>query len=63
MLNNPAVRVAARAVLAGVGAAVGILQSGGTWQNALYAGVLMALSFAGLETATPLNKTVGIGKG
>lgn len=61
MFKNPTVRLALRALVAGVAAALVIVQHSGyskaAWQGAIVAGVL---AFA--EVFTPLNSIVGVFK-
>jgi hypothetical protein len=66
---SPMVRLAMRAVIAGVLAFASSLQAAGTdtlnggdWINAAIAGVLAAAVLAAAELGTPINKTVGLGK-
>jgi predicted small secreted protein len=57
-MTNPWVRLAARALVAGVTSALVLYQANAAaWPAALIAGVLAAS-----EVLTPINSTVGIGK-
>lgn len=60
-MGNPTVRLVIRALVAGLTAALLLLQSssdwGAAWKGAVVAGVLAAC-----EWLTPLNATVGVGK-
>ena len=67
-MSNPTVRLALRALIAGVLAFASSLQAAGTdslnsgdWINAAIAAVVTAV-LASAELVTPLNPTVGVGK-
>lgn len=66
---NPTVRLAVRAILAGVLAFAASIQAAGTdslesgdWISATIAGVVAAAVLASAELTTALNPTVGLGK-
>lgn len=62
MLKNPSVRVAARAVIAGVLAFLTQIQAHDTWDTAVLRSAAAGAILALLEYATPLNPNVGPGK-
>lgn len=66
---SPVVRLAVRAVIAGVLAFASSLQAAGTdslnsgdWINAAIAAVVAAAVLASAELVTPINPTVGLAK-
>jgi hypothetical protein len=69
MFDNPTLRFALRAALAGVASFLVAIQaqgienlSGADYANAAIAAVLVTLGFAGVTAATPIDKTLGPGK-
>ena len=63
MLDNPTVRALIRDVLAGLGAFLASYQAGEEWLPALIAGLAVFVGLAAAEFGTPLNPSVGLGKG
>ena len=68
-MSNPTVRLAVRAILAGVLAFAASIQAAGTgsleggdWVGAAIAGLVAAAVLASAELGTALNPTVGLGK-
>ena len=58
----PGSRLLVRALLAGVGVALAYVQTHGTSHAALW-GAISAAAWALIEYVTPVNKSVGVGKG
>lgn len=56
------VRLALRALVAGLTVFLTQLQQSATWDKSLVEAALVAGVLAGLELVTPLNPSVGVGK-
>lgn len=61
MLGNPSVRLVVRALVAGVMAALMLLNTSSDW-SAVWKGAVVAGVLAACEVLTPLNPNVGLGK-
>lgn len=59
---GPTVRMALRALAAGLTVFLTQLQQSTTWDKSLIEAAIVAGVLAGLEYLTPLNPTVGVGK-
>lgn len=59
---TPGLRLALRALIAGLTVFLTQLQQSATWDKGLIEGALVAGVLASLELLTPLNPTVGVGK-
>lgn len=59
---TPAIRLALRALAAGLTVFLTQLQQSTTWDKSLIEGAIVAGVLAGLEYLTPLNPSVGVGK-
>lgn len=55
-------RLALRALIAGLTVFLTQLQQSATWDKGLVEGAIVAGVLAGLELVTPLNPSVGVGK-
>lgn len=55
-------RLALRALIAGLTVFLTQLQQSATWDKGLVEGAIVAGVLAGLELVTPLNPNVGVGK-
>lgn len=62
-MNNPTVRALIRALLAAVGAFLASYQAGEEWLPAVVAAAAVFVGLAAAEFGTPLNPSVGLGKG
>lgn len=67
-MNNPQTRFIVRAILAGLLSALVALQktlpgiSGDDLETAIIGGAIVALIWGGVTYATPLDRSVGVGK-
>lgn len=59
---TPSIRLALRALAAGLTVFLTQLQQSTTWDKGLVEGAIVAGVLAGLELVTPLNPSVGVGK-